>query len=208
MPFSTDRSLLALEPNLFRDISWTGQQLLSAVGSISGTTLTLATGDAAAVGITAGHVALVGSVSLEITARLSATTLTVSRLRASVTDPVIPPPILINQPVVITTFTPQAAIVHDTIVRLLGLDSGLEGHPTAADITNPTPLALLEALGALQLIHVAASSLSPDSATAARAEHYRKRFAQQRTITAASIDLDSDGLPDAVRHLGFAQLFR
>src|SRR5688572_22067617 len=121
MPFSTDRSLLALEPNLFRDISWIGQQLLAATGSISGTTLTLASGDAAAAGVTTGHVALVGQISLEITARLSATTLTVSRLRAALTDPVIPPPVLSNQPVVITTFAPQAAIIESTIVRLLGL---------------------------------------------------------------------------------------
>ena len=43
--FAQDRDLLALDPNLFRDVAWSGQRLVSGVGNISGTTLTLTSQD-------------------------------------------------------------------------------------------------------------------------------------------------------------------
>lgn len=209
--FTTDRDLLILEPNLFRDIGFAGQRLLETTGSTSGTTLTI-TGDAAAVGITTGHIVLVSGVPLEVVQRLSSTSLQVSRLRADDAAPLIPVPPFTSQPVVVTTFGPQLAMAHGQVLRMLGIDPGAPAAPgavTEENITNPHTLRLVESLCALHLILSTASALSgPDSALGMRAEFYRQRFAAERQRAAAQIDLDHDGLPDVIRRLNVLQLIR
>lgn len=210
--FATDRDLLVLEPNLFRDVAWLGQRLLDVSGSTSGTTLTLASGDAAAVDITGGRVALVGGVPLEVVQRLTSTTLQVSRLRADPAAAPIPPGTLTSQPVVVTTFAPQTALAHAQILRMLGLDAAGTTDPDALDetaVTNPHALTLAESLLSLETIFTAASALhGPDSSLGRRAEDYRRRFALERCRAAAAIDLNGDGRPDTTRRLNVLQLIR
>src|SRR5689334_13428715 len=90
--FATDRDLLLIEPNLFRDAGIAGQRLLKGTCDISGTTLTLTAQDVdlAAANIGPGHVALVDGTPYEVLTRLTSTTATVSRPRASTTDPAQP----------------------------------------------------------------------------------------------------------------------
>lgn len=211
--FAADRDLLLLEPALFRDAAWTAQTLLDTTGSISGDTLTLASGDAAAAGISSGHVALVGGLSLEIVQRLSSTALRVSRPRADAADPVIPPPAMTTQPVVVSTFAPQLAIAHRQVLRLLGIDRDAPAPPPGAaresSIVNPGALVLVESLAALHLIFTAAAALSgPDSPAGLRALAYRERFGLERHRAAAMLDLDGDGRPDALRRMDTAFLVR
>jgi len=209
---ATDRDLLVLEPNLFRDISWAGQRLLETTGSTSGNVLTLAGGDAAAAGVTTGHVALVGGVALEVIERTAPGTLVVSRVRAAGDGPIIPPPTLAAQPVVVTSFAPQLALVTAQALRLVGVgpgtDAGPDG-PTESDITDAGALRPLVCLGALHLIYAAASSLAGAGSPAhQRAELYRERFGAERSRASAPIDLDGDGVADVIRRPSVTRLVR
>src|SRR5262245_23969953 len=120
--FTTDRDLLVLEPNVFRDAGWVGQRLLSTTGSVSGTTMTLVSGSFATAGIQPGHVLIYDAMAIEVISVTSATVATVSLLRAKLSDPSIPPPALGVKPVACWTFRPQIALVHAQVLRMLGID--------------------------------------------------------------------------------------
>ncbi|MFN0011802.1 MAG: hypothetical protein ACKVS8_09190 [Phycisphaerales bacterium] len=212
--FAADRDLLVLEPNLFRDVSWLGQRLFTGLCTISGTTLTASGVDFAALGVDAGHVVLVDGASLEVVARVNATTLTVSRPRAGLDDAAIAPLAGIARPLSITTFAPQLGIVHRQVLAMLGLlEAASEVEPevlTESAVMNPRDLRLLEALGTLHLVFAAlggagAVAGSPESG---RAEMYRQRFAAERGRVSARIDTDGDGLADATRRPSVMMLVR
>ena len=212
--FAADRDLLVLEPNLFRDVSWLGQRLFTGTCTITGTTLTASGVDFAALGVDAGHVALVDGASLEVVARVNATTLTVSRPRAGLDDAAIAPVAGTARPLTITTFAPQLGVVHRQVLAMLGLlDVASAAEPealTGAAITNPRELRMLETLGTLHLVFAAlggaaASTTSPESG---RAEMYRTRFVAERGRTSARIDTDGDGLADATRRPSVMMLVR
>lgn len=212
--FATDRDLLVLEPNLFRDVGWVGQRLLRGLGAISGSTLTISSYDVAldAAGVGPGHVVTVDGASYEVLARLSATQATLSRLRASPGDPALPPTPVSGKDTWVATFAPQIAAVHDHILRAAGLEPLDPPAPGVADqtaITNPGALTRLTCLGALAAIWGAASALQGQQSPAAeRAEWYRARFSREKETVAVRLDLDGDGLPDATRRLGCAPLLR
>lgn len=212
--FTTDRDLLALEPSLFRDLAWAGQRLVSATGAIAGTTLTISSHDVTleAAGVGAGHVALVDGAAYEVLARLSPTTATISRLRDDPDGPALPPSPVSGKPAAVHTFRPQIAVAHGTLLAMLGLAPA--GAPRAGAVTeeavmNAGELRAAESLLALSLIWSAAASLGgADSAAAARAEHYRRRFAHERSRAAARLDLDGDGVADATRRANVVQCSR
>lgn len=203
--FISDRDLLILEPNLFRDVAWIGQRLSRGSGTISGTTLTLSGAEVAldAAGVAAGHVATVGGVSYEITARLSATQATVSRVRGLLTDAAIPPTAVSAVETTIVTYKPQMEMAHRQVLRMLGIEpdgGGPEGQPGESSITNPAALKRLEMLAALQLIFAAAGALlGPDAEANQRAELYRLRFVEERARAVAYVDTDGDGRADVSR---------
>lgn len=215
--FATDRDLLALEPSLFRDLGWVGQRLVSGTGGIAGSTLTLTAHDAdlEAAGITEGYIALVDGAPYEILERLSPTTAILSRPRAARTDPPLPPTPVSGKPVVIMSLRPQLAIAHAQVLRMVGIEPGDPGAPgrvVEEDITNPSALAFVEALAALYIAFAAAAG---PGAHDARTSHewsrmllYRERLAAERHRTAAHIDLDGDGLPDAARRLNIIRFVR
>ena len=212
--FATDRDLVILEPNLFRDVGWVGQRLCKGTATISGTTLTMSGVDVAldAAGIGAGHVVCVGGTSYEVIARLSASTLTISRPRGSVTDPILPPSAATAVEAFVTTFVPQIAIVERQILRM----AGIEPEDTAPDalaasaIVNPGSLTMLTALGALHLVYAAAGASAGGAADwmSERAAMYRERFGAARQSVRVLIDLNGDGVADATRRLNVMQLVR
>ena len=206
MPFITDRDLLALEPDLFRDVGFLAQRLINTTGSVSAGKLTISGADFAAVGVTTGHVVVHGSAPLEILLRNSATQVTVSLLRATVDDAAIPPPAAGTLAAVVFTFAPQIAAAHAAVLRMLGLPAAGSGLPGEADetaITNPRDLAMLEALLAMSLIWSAAAAVAgPGSGAMFRAEHYRQRTARERSTVIARLDVNGDGIVDAERRAG------
>ncbi len=219
MPFSTDRDLLALEPNLFRDIAWSAQTRLAANdASISTTTLTSASSDFLAARITPGMIALVDDAPLEIVEVVSSSQLTVSRLRDSVDDDPIAPLPMSGASLRIATFGPQREIIHRQLLAALGLDPaptdeetplGSGGRPDASQVVNTRDMALVESLGALHLILSAAAALVGESSTMwTRAALHRERFDHARRRLAARLDLNHDGVPDAQRYITIAHLTR
>jgi hypothetical protein len=213
--FITDRDLLALEPNLFRDAAPASQRLVRGTGSISGSVLTLTAQDVdfAAAGVEAGCVALVDGTPYEITERLSANTVSLSRLRSSTNDPLIQPSPATAKPVEVVTFRPQIAQVHAQIMRMIGIDPDdvpQPGRVTEDQITNPGALRLVESLGAVYQVYTTAIGVafSQGNPTYQRARIYLDRFEHERQRTYAHLDLDGDGLPDATRRLNVLQLIR
>ena len=209
--FASDRDLLTLEPNIFRDISFLAQTLALTTGSLSGGTLTLA--DAIPAGTVApGNVALVGRTPMEILAVPSTTTLTLSLTRPDPAGPQIIPTNATDVPVAIVSFAAQLAMVHRQLLAMLAIAPeavpGI-GVVTEADITNPRDLTPVESLGALHLIYAAASAGLPESAPAAqRARMYLDRYARERWRARAHIDLNNDGAPDAQRTFSVLHVLR
>ncbi|MBY0308428.1 MAG: hypothetical protein K2Q09_06775 [Phycisphaerales bacterium] len=212
--FATDIDLLVIEPSLFADAGWSGQRLVSATGSLSASTLTIAGADLAAAQVEAGCVVLMSGVPLEVVDRLSATTLRVSLVRWGRTGPVIPPVGLSTGQCDVWTFRPQLALAHRHVLRLLGLSESTDrtgpGETLSeSSVANPDALAALEALWALHIVYAAAGAGLPASSPLAdKARQYALRAGAERTRVAALIDTDGDGTPDATRRPGIIPLLR
>lgn len=212
--FTTDRDLLSLEPNLFRDISFLAQTIPLGTGDLSGGTLTLDDPLLAGTGVAPGHVALVDRTPMEVLSVSGDDTLTLSLLRPDPLGPAITPADRTGASIALVTFAPQRALTHRQLLAMLGITP--EGvTPTSTDavlesqILNPRDLALVESLGTLHLIYSACSAaLSTDSPQAHRARMYQQRFAAERWRARAEIDLDNDGLADATRTLNISHLLR
>ncbi|MCL4220275.1 MAG: hypothetical protein KJZ65_02780 [Phycisphaerales bacterium] len=214
MSFANDVLLLTLEPALFRDVAWVSQRLVLGTGSCTGTVLTMASQDVLfdAAGVQAGHVVLVAGTAYEVIARVSGTVLTISRLRSSGDDALIPASGSTGVEVSVLTFAPQIAMVHRQVLRMIGIEPDVHEREESigvSAIVNPEAMARVEALGALHLVYTGASSaMGPESPLAHKAEFYRQRFADERQRAVAMIDTDGDGQPDAVRRLNILALVR
>lgn len=209
--FAQDRDLLMYEPRLFLDVVWVGQRLLVTTGDVAGGVLTCDGLDFSAYEIGAGHVVNFDGASWEVVQLLGATQLGVSLPRASVDDPMIPPPDMSDAVTEFYTFRHQLLEVHERILRMLGIEPGSTDGVTETSIVNPDSLRRLEALGALHLIFAAASASATGSSAdvfAAKAEMYLKRFRDERERVGAQIDTDGDGKADAVRRPTVSRFLR
>lgn len=211
MTFATDRDILVLEPNLFRDVKFSGQILVSAAdGSVSGTTLTSISSDFSAQQITVGEVVLIEQVPVEVIDVLSATTLTVSRLRGDINGNAIPPGPGIGLQFEIVSFVPQVSIVHQLLLQAFGIDQQANlGDPQESNILNDQEVALVEALGSLHLIYAGASALVGEQGLLwNKSQMYRDRFHAAREQLILRFDLDGDGFVDATRASNIIRLLR
>ena len=210
--FAHDRDLLAIEPNVFNEVSWVGQRLVKGTGDLDDGVLTLATFDRDFVvaGVDVGHVAVINNIAYEVIDRVSATEVEVSRCRASVDAAAVWPSDVTGASVEVRTFGPQVGMTHDLVLRLLGLESGeVVGSLGEGAVVNGASLSRVEALGALHLVYAAAGSLSgPGSALWERSEMYRRRFAAERQTAAARVDTDGDGVADATRRMNVVWFVR
>ncbi|MDP1663408.1 MAG: hypothetical protein Q8L55_15970 [Phycisphaerales bacterium] len=216
--FATDIDLLVIEPSLFAEVGWSGQRTVAAAGTLSGTTLTLASADLVAAGVEAGCVVLMNGVPLEVVSRTSATVLSVSLVRWGRTGPAIPPVGLTSGACEVYTFRPQTALAHRVVLRLLGLSeatpvptvSGSDGTALGESaMVNSADAAMFEALVALHTIYASAGALAPaGSGLATKAEQYRRRAGAERARLSALIDTNGDGLADATRRPGVMPLIR
>lgn len=203
--FSQDRDLMVYEPGLLRDVAWVGQRRLSATGSVSGTTLTLASGSFTDAQVQAGQVVLFDGVALEIVSVESATTATVSLLRADAGGGAVAPIAASNRSVMIYDFSPQRAIVHRQVLAMLGIDSAGDGSDgingiDESMVTNPGALTRLECLGTLHLVYSGASAPGRGSDRfEQRVGLYLERYRRERESVVAMIDMDGDGIAEATR---------
>jgi len=212
MNFSTDRDLLALEPNVFNDAALISQRRLSVTdAAISGTTLTSVSADFVAAQVEDGSVVTVANGPLEVISRVDANTLTVSRPRAKVTDAAIEPGDGSTLTLHADRFAPQATLVHDMLLRLMGLDSDDASAVIDEDaIVSVGLMAHLESLGTLERAYSAAIALTGDDNVELlrRAEQYRQRFCAARERAVILLDVDGDGRADTRLSLATSRLVR
>jgi hypothetical protein len=211
MNFSTDRDLLAYEPTLFHDLPWAGQQRLRVIDvSTSGTTVTSQSADFEAAGVSVGSVVLIDDIAHEVMSRDSSTQLTVSLLRARLTDDAISTADGSDQTAVVRTFEPQAALIHDHLLRMLGFDPD-DAHAavTEQSIVSMSVMARLEALGTLERIFSGAVALVGDNkALQQKRAAYHAQFAADLRRATVLLDTDNDGRVDERRGLSTARLVR
>lgn len=212
MNFSTDRDLLALEPAVFTELSWAAQQRLSVSDGVlsGGTTLSSATADFEMAQVEVGSVVLVNDVAMEVIARTDANTLTVSLVRASLADEAIGGTDGSQLPVVARTLAPQAALVHDGLLQLLGIDADDPDPCLTEDaIISLSLMAKLEAVGALERAYSGAAALVGDNqGLLAKAQRWRTAFGQAVHSATVLLDVDGDGVVDEKRQLNVTRLVR
>jgi len=214
MAFATDRDLLLLEPNLFRDIEFASQLLVSGTdGAVSGTSFTSVAANFVTAGVAPGHLVGLSDLFVEVVEVVSSTELTISLLRAHVGDAPVPPPPGASIPYVVRSFLPQLEMVHRQVMRAAGIEPDGAGEPsdaaTVKDVLNGDEIALVESLGALESIFASATSMLADEPyLRLRAASYRDRFSSARQRARVRLDLDGDGVVDAVRHLNVVQFVR
>lgn len=203
---TTDRDLLVIDPALLRTISWLGQRLSTGVCSISATTLTASSQDTdfVAANIQPGHILTFDDLSCEVVARTSATTLTISRVRAQPTDAPLPLGTHTDRAYAIYSFAPQRAAAEAEILASLGLTPSATSPPpgtlTEAHITNPRNIIRPIALLTLRHLADAASLTLPSTASIARAATtYMLLFERAARFIFAHLDTNADGLPDLTR---------
>ncbi len=198
MAMITDRDLAVIEPLMFVD-AVSAATLLETVldGSVLGNNVTSPTADFAAVNIGAGSVVVVGTTALEVMDRLSATTLTVSRLRADVNDPILPPDGGNGLKVTVYTFARLIRQVEDDLLRRLGLDPQVIGGPQLVNFPAVARLAGLRTVAAAYATVASISTLN--DSLAARATLYADRAATVLRGLEALVDIDGDGVEDALR---------
>jgi hypothetical protein len=211
MAIILDRDLLVLDARVFVDAPDAATIRVSgADGAISGTTLTSAGSDFAAAEVESGHVIVVAGAALEVVNRLSPTSLTVSRPRASADDPLVPPAPGSGLTFSVVSFESAADEARAWLLSSLGIDSGDPEAPLDEDyVLNLGDFASLEALRVIQQAYALAAAGDPaDLSLADRAAHFARRLAEQKALASAVIDRDGDGSPDAARRLDIVHMRR
>ncbi|MCR9075906.1 MAG: hypothetical protein NXI07_07695 [bacterium] len=209
--FSQDRDLVVHEPALMRDVGWVGQRRVYALGSVSGTQLTIHSGSFTAAGIEPGNVIVFDGVTLEIVSVDDDTTATISLMRADTAGAAIPPLEASNRSVLLYEFSAQRAIVHHQILSMLGIDAqGEDASGVSEDmITNAGALRRLETLGTMHLVYAGASAPSrANDRYEQRAQLYLERFRRERESVVAMLDTDGDGIAEVTRRPNAAILGR
>ena len=214
MNFSTDRDLLLLEPRVFNDVAFIAQEFVhESDGAVSATTLTSVQADFEMADVDAGSVVLISQVPHEVVERIDANMLTISLPRARTSDVAVPGESGSSQEIIVRTFRQQAALVHDALLRMIGIDPDDSGGLDEDAVISLNLMAKLEALGTLERVYSAAQlydSMGETDNTYFRekADEYRSRFATARERATILIDVNQDGLAEERRRLGLIRLRR
>ncbi len=209
MSFSTDRDLLAFEPEVFNDIPFTAQQRVHLVdGVMTSGLLSSPSADFANAQVDAGCVVLIDNVAHEVLSRFDAQTLQVSRLRNKPGDPAIVPPDGTGLSVTVRTFAPQAELVGAMLLRLLGIDDN-EVETSETRIVSLSIMNRLEVYGVLDHIYYAAVNIAgDDESLIKKATWARDRFHNALNSASVVVDHDGDGRGDVTRRFGIGHLRR
>ncbi|MEO1130115.1 MAG: hypothetical protein AAFX05_10485 [Planctomycetota bacterium] len=211
--FAKDRDLLVHEPDVFSDIAWAGQRLLTLPSAqvSAGSTLYVEFFSFDAWGVGVGSVLLLDGRAVEVVSLPSQDTVLFSALRGDVSDS--PRPVFgLGSSVAVEahTFVPQLREVHGRVLRSLGLADQTTDDMLGADrVTNGAAVVEVEALGALSLIFAAAGRVGNGSSPMSmRAAQYASRFEEALRRLRVEVDLDGDGAPDATRRVGVVRMHR
>lgn len=214
--FARDRDLLLFEPLLFREVYWAGQELFRGDVVVRFDAQTVSPFAELPGGGDAGYVVLVDGVERLVISWVNATIARLGRLPSApdTDEPLVMTPDE-TLSVVVTTFRPQIAVVHEQLMTSVGLGTSQTGvytggAPTAGNVVNASEVRRVEAIGTLHLIYSAATALagSDHPGFASKAEMYRERFERERQRVRYEIDLDGDGVADAARRPSVMHLRR
>ncbi len=212
--FCQDRDLLAIEPDVFVTAGFAGQELISGTdGTISGTTFTSPAGDFVTAGISGGMVVSITpstgqAKSFEIISVESATSMTVSILRADTNDQPTPAPAGSSLSYFIRTFGPQIGGVSATLAEKLRQLSEVAGVSTA-DFADSAQLRYATAHGTLSAIFLArADNAAPFDANWIKAQYYRDQFSRLQLQLRLVTDTDGSGAAESARSFGNVRLIR
>jgi hypothetical protein len=213
--YCQDRDILSIEPIVFLGAAFPSQSLIAGSNSqSSGTTFTASGANFNSAGVEAGMVLCTydttpaeGS-AYEIVSVDSATTLTVSVLRADTDDDSVAPPALSDVSFYIRTYAAQIAAVSETLGEKLRQMAEVSGVATA-DFADSAQLRAVAAYGSLAEIFVArADNAAPNDANWIKGEHYRKLHRQMLLQLRLVADTDGDGDAEQTRSLGNMTLRR
>ncbi len=213
--FCQDRNLLSMEPIIFIASGFPSQKIaIGSDGALSGTTFTSASSDFSSASVAAGMVLCTytsipaeGS-AFEIVSVDSATTLTVSVLRADTDATPVAPPAGTNLLFYVRTFQPQIATVSATLSEKLRQMTEVAGI-AAADFADSNQLQIATAYGVLASVFVArAENAAASDANWIKAEHYRREYQKLQLQLRLVVDLDGDGRAEQTRTLGNVALRR
>ncbi|MEM9417486.1 MAG: hypothetical protein AAGA25_00345 [Planctomycetota bacterium] len=161
--------------------------------------------------VEAGSVVLVDGVAHEVVSRDDANTLTISLLRSRLSDAPVPGDAGGPFPLTLSTFAPQAQLVHDSLLRLLGIDAQNEEDDALSEdaVVSVSVMARLETLGTLERVYSGAVALTGDNQMLIyKAGEYRRRFRHATARASVLLDTNGDGHADERRQLGVIRLQR
>ena len=213
--FCQDRDLLSIEPGAFVGGGFPSQRLVAGSdGVLSGTTFTSAGSDFVSAGVAPAMVVCVYTTTpsegsaYEIISVDSATTLTVSVLRADTSADAVSPPSGSGLSFCIETFAVQIEAVSNTLAEKLRQITEVAGIDSA-DFADSTQLRLATAVGVLSTIFVTRAQNATDSdANWVKAEHYRDEFRTRQLQLRLTVDADGNGRAEQTRTLGNMTLRR
>jgi hypothetical protein len=211
MSFSTDRDLLVLEPNVFHEVPLVAQQRLRVTDAVvTGTTVSSAAGDFASAQVGGGSVVLINQVAYEVISRVDDHTLGISLPRSTQADSAIPGGDGSALELIARTFAPQAELVHDGLLYLLGIDAeDPDAVVTEQAIVSLAVMKNLEVLGTLERVYRGAAMLvGENEMLLVKAEEYRRRFREACAASTVLIDADGDGHVEERRYMGVRALAR
>ncbi len=214
-PFSQDRDLLAIEPMVFLSDADVGQLLSAASdGMISGATLTSASSDFVAAGISAGMVLVTYAATpadgraYEVVSVDSATALTISVLRSDPAGSAIAPPAGTDLTFAIRSFGALTADLSATLAEKLRLAAESAGI-ASVDFADSAQLSRTTTYGVLASLFIArAQQANATDANWAKATYYRQQYEAMQLALRLSVDADGDGTAEETRTLGNIQLRR
>ena len=173
-------------------------------GIVTGTTLSSVSADFESAQVDAGDVVLVANTPCEVIARLDVNTLTISLSRERTDEVAIPPGDGSGLEIVIRTFAPQVTLIHDQLMRMIGIDADDPGNELSeVSVISQEVMVRLEILGALRDIYLGAISIVGDNeGIKSKANEYSHRFKTACRSATVLIDIDGDGFSDVRKSLG------
>lgn len=213
--FCQDRDLLAVEPMIYLLGHATCTTLAQGSdATISNATMTAADADFVTAGVAPGMVLVTSETTSpegdawEIVSVDSATTLTVSVLRADATDATIPPPDATDLTYFVRSTQAQIASASSRLaddLRCLAESAGI----VASDFSDSPQLSRATVFATLaSLFRARADNARPHDANWIKADYYRAEFDRARLRLRLDTDVDANGLTENTRTLGHVHLRR
>lgn len=205
--FSNDADILKYEPILFGELHLPWQVLVTGTGAtLSGTTFTASSADFITAQVQAGGVVYLQSTdgsldgAYEIVSVDSSTQLSISVVRADLTETAVPPPASTNISYRISTFGPQTAAVGFQLTEYFGISPGNPASDiNADDILDTSVLRLASVFAVVSSVYAMLVGKTRDQNYWSKSLHYQKLFAKARGRCRLSIDAGTDGIADVTK---------